>query len=273
MARYLVAVLVVLISAVVLTAQSPPVFDVVSIKRLPERSFVPAQWTPGRFAIQAPMVALINMAWGTPMRLEGGPEWLRNSDWDIIATWDATRVVSVEERAPMLRRLLEDRFKIALRRETRESPVYALIMARDGRPGPDLQKADRPCDAPGRLKFSIQPPEGGQRPPCGILISRPANAILGGNTPMQRIAGALGTLVQREVIDRTGLTGEFDIVLRFAFDSAVRPGPVFPDQPPPPADLPNIFTAVQEQLGLKLESTRAPLDFHIVERAELPAEN
>jgi uncharacterized protein (TIGR03435 family) len=206
----------------------------------------------------------------------GGPDWLRNSGWDIVATWDPARVVTVEERPAMLRALLEDRFKIVLRREVRESPVYALVVARrDGRLGPGLQPADRPCDAPGRPRFAVQPPAGGQRPACGILTSGPSNAVLGGNVPIERLTRVLGSLLQRDVIDRTGLTGEFDVVLQFAFDSAVRSirPPGAPDPQPPPADLPNIFTAVQEQLGLKLESTRAPLDYHVVERAELPTEN
>jgi uncharacterized protein (TIGR03435 family) len=102
-------------------------------------------------------------------------------------------------------------------------------------------------------------------------------AVLGGNVPINRLAGALGSLVQRDVIDGTGLTGEFDVVLTFARDSAIRPSPLPPGGAPAPepalSEAPTIFTAMQEQLGLKLESTRAPLEFHIVERAELPPPN
>ena len=277
MAKHLIPALVVLISAVVLTAQSPPAFDVVSIKRQADPQFGPMQWTPGRFVARAPLNGLINVAWGTALRLEGGPSWARTAVWDVVATWDALRVVTAEERASMLRAMLEDRFKLVLRREVREAPVYALVMAqRDGRLGSGLRRADQPCDASGRPRFAARLPEPGQRPACGLITIVDENAVIGGNTPMERFIRVLGNLVQRDVVDRTGLTGEFDIVLRFAWDNAIRANPFPPAdraQLAAPVEFPNIFTAVQEQLGLKLESTRAPLDYHIVERAELPAEN
>jgi uncharacterized protein (TIGR03435 family) len=277
MARHLILALAVLSPAVATTAQAPPAFDVVSIKRQADPQFGPIQWTPGRFVARAPLSGLINVAWGTALRLEGGPSWARTAVWDIVATWEASRIVTAEERGAMLRAMLEDRFKLVLRREVREAPVYALVMARrDGRPGSGLQRADQPCDAPGRPRFAAHLPEPGQRPACGLITIVDQNAVIGGNTPMERFARVLGSLVQRDVVDRTGLTGEFDIVLRFAWDNAIRPNPFPPAdraQLAPPSEFPNIFTAVQEQLGLRLESTRAPLDYHVVERAELPAEN
>ncbi len=254
-------------------APGPPRFEVVSIKPASDGS-IGFQWTPGRFAGPAiPMAGLLNMAWGMPLKIEGGPPWLLTSRWNITATWDAARVVTVDERAPMLRAMLEDYFKIVLRREARETPVYALVMARDdGRLWPSLRPAEVPCDAPGRPRFSPGLPPSGQRPACGLIVSVPDAAIIGGNAPLERLTRALGSLLQRDVVDRTGLTGEFDVVLTFARDSVARPltVPGAPPAEPDPGGPPSIFTAVQEQLGLKLESTRAPMDYYIVERAELP---
>lgn len=274
-----------LVAARVLLAQTPthelPRFDVVSIKPWAEASGRAIEWTPGRFVARgSPMVGLVNMAHGRPLRLSGGPDWFRTTFWDITATFDPARVVTVEQRAPMIMALLEDKFRLVLRSELRDSPVYRLVLARsDGKLGTSLRTADLPCDAPGRPKFSPNLPAPGQRPACNILVSMLTNmgAVLGGNVPISRLAGTLGSLVQRDVIDGTGLTGEFDVVLTFARDSAIRSSPFPPGGAPAtePAisEAPSIFTAVQEQLGLKLESTRAPLEFHIVERAELPPPN
>ncbi len=265
----------VLVASQTAATPPPPRFDVVSIKPAESGSFG-FEWTPGRFAGPAiPMAGLLNMAWGAPLKIEGGPPWLRSSMWNIIATWDAGRVVTVEERASMLKAMVEDRFKIVLRRESRETPVYALVMARpDGRLGPSLQRAEVPCDAPGRPRFSPSLPPPGQRPACGVVVvSVPESAILGGNASLEQLIRVLGGLTQRDVVDRTGLTGEFDLVLKFARDSAVRSLPGLPPADPDPAGSPSIFTAIQEQLGLKLESTRAPVDYFVVERAELPEPN
>lgn len=254
---------------------APPRFDVVSIKELKEQALGPIEWSPGRFVARGPMVGLINMAHSLPLRLAGGPDWLRASFWDITATFDAAREVTVEQRPAMIRAMLEDHFKMVLRVEPRETDVYALTLARtDGRLGPSMQVANLPCDAPGRPKFSPNLPVPGQRPACGSLRSLPANAIMGGNVEIERLTRALGTVLGRTVIDRTGLTGIYDFVLTFAPSDT---GRAIPGAPPPDpaavANLPDIFTAVREQLGLKLDATRTPLDFHIVERIEKPAAN
>ena len=223
-----------------------------------------------------PTVGLLNMAWGgTPLRLEGGPAWLRSSFWDVIATRDPAQTVTVAQRAAMLRAMLEERFKLVLRRQARPTDVYALVLAQsDGTLGPSMQRAESPCDAPGRLKFSITPPPPRQRPACGLLRSLSANAILGGNVPIELLTRSLAGLVGRPIVDRTGLTGEFDIVLVFQQDARdLQLPPSVLSEPPTPAALPDIFTAVQEQLGLKLESTRAPIDYYVVERIEMPSPN
>jgi uncharacterized protein (TIGR03435 family) len=217
-----------------------------------------------------PFTGLLNMANGQPMRVEGGPPGFLRSTWDIVATFDARRTPTAEQRAALLMALLEDRFRLVLRREVRETSVYALTLARTDRGlGPSLTRADRPCDAPGRPRYSADLPVSGQRPACGILGSLPASAILGGSVPMENLAHTLGIRLQRPVVDRTGLTGEFDLVLRFAQDRASLPPPVVVPVPEP-SGLPDLFTALREQLGLKLESTRAPLDYYVIERVQAP---
>lgn len=258
------------------TQPAPPRFDVVSIKELKERALGPIEWSPGRFVARGPMAGLINMAHGgLPLRLAGGPDWMRASFWDITATFDPAREVTVEQRPAMIKAMLEEHFNMVLRVEARETEVYALTLARtDGRLGPSLQVANLPCDAPGRPKFSPNLPVAGQRPACGALQSLPANAILGGNSEIERLTRSLGSVLGRTVIDRTGLTGIYDFVLTFAPSDT---GRAIPGAPPPDpaaaANLPDIFTAVREQLGLKLEAIRTPIDLHVIERLEKPADN
>ena len=238
------------------------------------------QWTPGRFAARsALLVGLINMAYGggMPLRLDGAASLvsLRTTMWDIDATFEPAVTPSAEQRAAMLRALLEDRFRLVLRREVRDTDVSALVLARrDGLPGPSLQRATVPCDAPGRPAFSASLPAPGQRPSCGIMNSVPASAILGGKVPLENLTRVLSGLLQRTVIDRTGLTGEFDIVLVYARDATMGfTPPAGVVLPPPPDGAPSLVTALQEQLGLKLESTRTPLEYHVIERLETPTPN
>ena len=261
---------------------SPPNrFDVVSVKETNDRVPVPMQWTPGRFAARsALLLGLINMAYGggTPLRLDGAAPLvsLRTTMWDIDATFEPAVTPSAEQRAAMLRALLEDRFRLVLRSERRDTDVSALVLSRrDGLLGPSLQQATVPCDAPGRPAFSANLPAPGQRPSCGIMNSIPASAILGGKVPLENLTRVLSGLLQRTVIDRTGLTGEFDIVLVYAPDATMgRPvAPAGFDLPPPPDGAPSLVTALQEQLGLKLESTRTPLEYHVIERLETPTPN
>jgi uncharacterized protein (TIGR03435 family) len=172
--------------------------------------------------------------------------------------------------------MLEDRFQLVLRRESRETDVYALMLARaDGQLGPGFQPSELPCESPPRAGFPFRAPPDGVRPGCGgPVINATADAmIVGGDFVLERLTRALGSLLERPVVDRTALDGKYDVVLRFAWDSAIRQLPLRPQEAPEPSDAPNIFTALREQLGLKLESTRAPLDYHVVERVSMPTSN
>jgi uncharacterized protein (TIGR03435 family) len=256
-----------------------PSFDVVSIRESSDSSTFRSAWTPGRFvAGRAPLLGLISQAYGggSPVRIDGDDPVLR-TQWDIQATFVPAVDATPDQRAAMLRTLLEDRFQLVLRVDTRETEVYALMLARDdGRLGPGFQPSELPCESPPRAGFTVgkAPPEG-LRPACGppVVSVGPLATIIGGDIPLEYLTRPLSSLLERPVVDRTGLSGTFDLVLQFAWDSAVRPSPIPVEQPPEPVGAPNIFTALREQLGLTLESTRAPLDYHVVERVEMPAPN
>jgi uncharacterized protein (TIGR03435 family) len=184
--------------------------------------------------------------------------------------------------------VLVDRFKLAVHNESRELPIYELVKARsDGKLGPQLHPATVDCAALAAARGRGAPPPGGPgpggpgfgpggRPVCGMMVG-PANLAAGGQS-MAQFAALLSGRVQRVVIDRTGLTGNFDFDLTWTPDQMPQgqPGPPPPGAPPlPPIDPngPSIFTAVQEQLGLKLESTKGPVDVVVIDRAEQPTED
>jgi uncharacterized protein (TIGR03435 family) len=161
------------------------------------------------------------------------------------------------------------------------------VLARsDGRLGPDLKKSETDCAAlmaamrgrgPGRAMPPPGPPPG-ERMPCGIRIG-PGSMSVGGMT-LAQFANSLGMFVGRVVLDRTGLTGNYDVDLKWTPDQMPQRGPSTPaDQPirVNGVDIdpngPSIFTAVQEQLGLKLDSQRGPVEMLVIDRAEHPVEN
>lgn len=178
----------------------------------------------------------------------------------------------------MLRTLLAERFKLVARTEMREQPVYALVLARaDGRLGPNL-RASREClkggTASGPRGFGqgadgrgagVPPLQPGQQMGCGMrsMSDGRGSVIQGGARTIAEIARSLDGRAGRTVIDRTGLTGAYDVDLRFAPSNV---------QTAPGADseLPTLFTALQEQLGLKLESATGPVEYLVVDRIERP---
>lgn len=254
-------------------ASKPLTFEVVSVKPAVDTDVRRLEWTPGHFiARSVPFIGLVNMAYGNgePVRLDGA-QALRATMWDLEATFDAALAPTPEQRAQMLRAVLEDRFQLVLRREARETDVYALVLARaDGRLGASFRRSELPCDAPSRARMSVLPNQD-QRPSCGVVTSLPASAILGGNTTLEPFTRPLRSILGRPVIDRTGLTGAFDIVLVFAMDWVRMPPGITPLAEP--SGLPSLVTALREQLGLKLEPTRTPLDYYVIEHVESPSPN
>jgi uncharacterized protein (TIGR03435 family) len=200
-------------------------------------------------------------------RVEGGPEWLDTVRYDITAK--AADAATQARMILMLRTLLADRFALVLHMEARETPIYHLVMARnDQQPGPQLRRSTVDCE---RLRASIARGEASPsvdgRPVCGGRAS--AGFISAGAVSMAEVAPNLSRLVGRTIVDRTGLEGRFDFDLKFVPDSELTAAPAGPR----PSELPSLIVALEEQLGLKLESARAPVDVAIVDSIRPPIED
>ena len=237
-----------------------------------------------------PLRTIIAAAYGTPQpladfQLVGGPKWLDTDRFDIIAKAADDPPPGPNGPPPamflMLQSLLEERFHLTVHRETKDLPMYALVLARsDGKLGPQIHPSATDCAA---LMASMRaraggpppPPAPGERPPCGARMF-PGNITAGGMTMAQMVSGLGRTPgINRPVVDRTGLTGAFDFDLTYTPDQmpqGERP-PGAPPLPPVDPNGPSLFTALQEQLGLKLEPTRGPVDVIVIDRAEPPTED
>jgi uncharacterized protein (TIGR03435 family) len=206
----------------------------------------------GRYtATNMPLRQLIQNAYGIrDFQLEGGPSWISNR-YDIVAKADQDFSQNVQFLRVLLQNLLAERFKLAAHMETREMPIYAMVLARaDGRLGPQLRSSNVDCDEVIRMKQKVS--EG----VCGMRMS--SGQLVVGAMTLNVLTSNLSSLTKRVVEDRTGLTGRFDYSLDWArSDSA-------------DTSKPSIFTALQEQLGLKLESTRGPVEVLVVDRVEPP---
>ena len=248
-------------------------FEVASIKRSDPDAIggVISGPTPGQFTIKNQSLDCIIMyAFGLrEYQLSGGPGWIRSDRFDIVAKYPPG---SPEQGPPvtlMLQTLLADRFKLTTHAETREGPTYALVMARGDRQlGPKLRVSTLDCDAlmaARRAGPSAAPPPG-VPVPC-IMLSR-GNTLSADTMTMAQLASGLAARVARPVVDRTGLTGSFTFTLEWS--AALVAAVPNADAPTPPDDQTSIFTALQEQLGLKLQSERGPIDMRVIDSVEPP---
>jgi bla regulator protein BlaR1 len=212
---------------------------------------------------------LVQQAYQVPfIRQIGGPEWIGDdsSNYRITAKMPDEVPRTPENTRAMIRALLQDRFKLVTRDEMREMPVYVLVHARSDRTlGRNIAPPPANC-----AEIRNEAQKNGQRPPdeCTSAIGSPTgdrNYLRGRNTSLSAFAGRLEGLMRRPVIDRTGLPGTYNFDLNFA-----NPLSGGTDVNP---DLPSIFTALQEQLGLKLESERAPIRVVVIQSIERPTED
>jgi uncharacterized protein (TIGR03435 family) len=240
MARIL---LTLLLAALPALAQLPA-FEVASIK--PDNSGegrVTETTGPGRVtAININTSSLIQQAFGIKgFQISGAPGWVTSDQFDVTATTGTSKDLSDIELEPYFESLLAERFHLRYHRETKEMQVYALGVAKTG---PKLTAHAGAGDSSTNIN------------------NGPAKTSMKStNISMKGFAGTLGRRLDRIVIDNTGLTGGYDLTLEWA--------------PNPSADStePSLFTALQEQLGLKLESTKAPVELIVIDSIEKPSEN
>lgn len=199
-------------------------------------------------------------------QLVAGPLWMESDGFDIEAT--AGSDSKIPQLLLMLQSLLADRFKLAMHRETRELPVYHLVAAKGSfNPAPP---------DPGCVQSDPAAPAARGGVPCGNLRIGMSGSVDGSKVPMQQLVATLAAIVGRPVIDQTGFNGWFDVHLKFTPDQATQglPGGSLGAAPPDPdATRPNIFDALQEQLGLKLTSSKGPVEVLVIDHVERPTAN
>lgn len=253
-----------------------PAFEVVSVRM--NRSGAEGQsmrLQPGGRAVitNSPLRPIIELAYALlPQQLAGGPSWLDTDRFDIVAQASENLPGSPPGGPPgkaqlMLQRLLAERFGLVVHTETRELPIYTLSLARDdGRLGPRMSPAKADCvalmAAYGRGEAPMPP-----RSECGISGGPPRISARGVSMPMFARA-VLAGLTDRLVEDRTGLSTAFDLDLEFAPGSGGAPATSAAG-----GDRASLFTAIEEQLGLKLRAVRGAVDVVVIDRVEHPTEN
>ena len=237
----------------------------------------------GRFvAMNSPVSYLIRFAyepspWNSDLdafQMTGGPDWLAAERFDVNAK--AAGEVPLAQIRLMAQALLVERFKLRVHHETRELPIYRLVVARsDGRLGSQLRRTELTCAG------AIDPFarfQKGEAVPCGYFGMSPAldpgqsNWAFRGMT-MEGFARRLQTFLGRTIVNQTGLSGYYDGDFEFTAEIAIPPPP--PGRPNPYADrvFPSIFSVLPQQLGLRLESARGPVEVLVIDSIERPTEN
>ena len=233
-------------------------FDVVSIKSLAgmARARMPgARQSRGRFArAAATLRQLVQYAYDVqPLQVTGGPAWASTSRFQVDARTE--RTTTPAQMRAMVRQMLAERFALKVHIDVRERPIYRMVVARrDGKLGPSIYRIDdAEC--------------GGSNPqPCDLAVW--SGGLTTSGMGLQQLAVALfntsqTTGVDRPVVDQTGLAGMFGFTLMFSSFSAA----------PHLSNDPSIFTALQEQLGLKLEPARGPVELLVIDSVEQPTPN
>jgi uncharacterized protein (TIGR03435 family) len=229
-------------------------FDVATIKQNKSGNFATA-FNPrdnGYDVKNATLKMIVSFAYGIRYDLiSGGPDWITTDRFDVEGkvldpAIDKSHPLTDSQRNLMVQSLLADRFKLAVHFETKQLPMYNLVIAHGG---PHLQES---------------------KPDAKLTYGSNFGDLQGSAIPSSTLASILSQQLQHTVVDQTGLTGKYDIKLKWESDHA-RPGPG--DAASDPSGLPSLFTALQEQLGLKLESTKGPVQTLVIDHIERPSEN
>ena len=278
-----VAIISALVEVHAVQVPATPAFEVASVKPADQdvlrqsRGFQCGFGAGGRFMALGTLQWLIACAYGIPQARAGqeiarGPKWLDEDLFAIAATSPPDHVPRTQsEGLVMLRTLLADRFKLVVHRETKDVPMWALVVSRrDGKVGPQLHPTTADCAAwiaGGRRGAPPPPPPRDVTDlPCGRGMVN-ASTIRNSAMTMTQFANLLSPRVERPVQDRTGLAGNFYVDLQWRLEQGP-PDTGLPDRLPS-----SIFTALQEQLGLKLESIRGSVDLLVIDHAEPPTPN
>ena len=312
-----------------LLSQTPepkkPSFEVVSVKPgVPGPGFRGGGPRGNSLSMaNTPLRMLVQMAYqrgtapgpGMQLQVIGAPNWMDTEPFDVQAKADCSGgAIPREQMQLMIQSLLEERFQLKAHYETRELPIYNLVVAKDGlkmklsedqTPPPLVAGAPTLCGPvpagglPGPRGLPFDPSKPGTMPRGAmIMMMNPTTGLTMNATsvPMVNLVGMLQGQAGRPIIDKTGLTGLFDVKLNFSMEGlpgmaglggllppppgAVGPGPGAPGVPagpglaPAAADpVPSLFTAVQEQLGLRLESTKGPVEVLVIDSVQKPTEN
>jgi len=242
--------------SVALLAQS---FEVATIKPADPESrgrYITMQSAHQFYAKNHSVRTLVMAAYNLHARaVAGGPAWIDNDRFDIQAVTPGVARPTYDQQMAMLRQLLADRFHLTFHREPKEMSVYAIVAAKNG---PQLQPSTTPIEKAPVLAITITPDH----------VEFPARHATVGQlaSVLQRAA------LDRPVVDRTGLTGVYDFDLAWTPDDSQFPG-LHLAEPADGRPKPDLFAAFQQQLGLKLEATKAPVDILVIDRAERPSAN
>jgi uncharacterized protein (TIGR03435 family) len=253
-----------------------PAFEVTSVRpRTGDTPSGPIPNAPDRFV--RPNVAvsqLIEYAYEVrEFQVIGGPGWVRSDRFEVSAKAE-TSVPQAQMRL-MVQRLLAERFGLVVHRETREMDTYTLVTARrDGRLGEKMRSSERDC-GPIIDAGNPRPRQGDEPPPCAWFV-----ALMNGLARLRltgirvpRFAAVLEPMATRKIVDRTNIDGTYDIELDFLPDAGLLglriPNATALQQ----SDIPPLTTAIQDQLGLKLESERAPVEVILIDKAQAPTPN
>ena len=289
MRTLLVSLVIVGAIAGVLAQEVSPTFEVATIKQNKANDggqFIRRTVT-GLTVTNMPLRQLIVFAYQiAQFQLVGGPAWIASDHFDMVAKLEGGRPT---EAAPgqgadammlAMRPLLADRFKLKTHRETREMDIFTLVMAKPGGlPGPQLKQSTTDCQALAAARRGGPPPGGPPGPPPTPAAGAPFCGVMGfpgrirfGGFPISQLAQMLNGQTGRMVVDRTGLTGNWEFELTFAAEQRGQPPPGA-NIPAPDPDAPSLFTALQEQLGLRLESTKGPVEVLVIDNVEHPTED
>ncbi len=268
-----------------LTPGPKPKLEVASIKPSPGRNDVVwVRFGSDRIILENyPVREMIGAAYGVrAAELIGGPQWINSTRYDITAK--AERPANIRALWTMMQSVLEERFRLKLHHEKREVPVFDLTISKPSK----FQEFQHNGECVEGDPTAPLPQATASRPVlprCGMILFGPAKPtglqLSGTRIRMDQLALRLTDIVGRRVVDKTGSTGTFNLYLKFARDDMVHG---IPQQPPglgnsdeaaasDPSGLPSIFSALRNQLGLKLDSARGLIDFLVIDSVERPTAN